>query len=518
MEISLDNQDEVKLIKLLNKELRHVETSRLTKLSSVLDKAEAWKKLLEVLTKPQHDKKSNVVLEGLHLPLDAINLIEQQFYCGKSCTMALLNHWAITGRRRPTVRTLLHYLHVCNMNWAKDQVYRYILDINPENSQPSGVDSPPLNAPSSLDTIAYDIDKEFLFHDLDELVDSLHVKLVRYSFESIYKSTNGFCHKLYNRLTGEGSKIGEGRFSSVFKARTLPCESNGQQQVVAAKLLKSECNKKYLANEINLSAKIKDNNILELLGVSMGYNNNKNYNNNNYICLVYPYMENGSLLDCIKSGLPTKMMRPLDWRERIDIAIKVARGISYLHTFEDAPIIHRDIKSANILIGADLQPKIGDFTLVRQLDQVSFQETQYSQNVIGTCVYMPPEAFRGDISTKFDTFSYGIILLELLSGLKPFDEQLEEDILTHIKYKLSDIDDELAKSTQLIGQDSAVSTALEKEAKDKFLAQLLDKNAGEWNFAKSRELFIISLASTDEMKKTRPELISLLPAIEALSE
>lgn len=498
------------IVHLLNRELRHLKLSRLEKLSAIIDKAKAWIRLIEELTKP--DDGSVKPACRLSLSLDAIKLIEQQTQLGKSPTLALLFHWSIVGRTRPTIRVLLHYLQICDIKRAYDYVCESILGIqiaataapDPSSKGLEHVEQPKCVDRIHDDRINYSIEEQFRFENLDRLVDGLSSNCKRYSFDSIYRSTNGFCHEPYNAEHRRGTKIGEGRFSSVYLARAQAEgeDADEQTQVVAVKLLKSDCNDKSLANEINIMRKVDHCNILSLLGISVLSNESRI----SHICLVYPFIQNGSLLDCLRQGLPTRAMAHLDWLQRIDIAIKVGRGISYLHTFDDKPVIHRDVKTANIFIDSDLQPKVGDFTLVRQLDTAHINDTQYSQNVIGTSVYMPPEAFRGDISIKFDTFSFGIVLLEILTGLKPFDEELDQDLLTLINDKLSDLDDELSG-----GDEARLRT------KDELAIDIADKRAGQWNNEVAAQLFDIALRASESRKRDRPMVSELLGRLESLA-
>lgn len=478
---------------LLNKELRHVEASKLNKLSTILDQDMGWKILLQELTRPikNTDRNDGLRTNPLIWNLDAIHLIEQQIYCGKSPTWELLNHWAITGRRRPTIESLIIYLRRCNLKRAEDYVLKSIL----------GVNNSPINE--------YYIDETFKFDNLDELVKGVEEECSKYSFRSLYESTNGFCHKPYNPKDQSGTKIGEGRFSSVFRASTTHL-SNGHKQIIAAKLLKSDCNIKYIANEVKLMAKVKHDNILELLGIAVDKSPNDNFYS--YICLIYQYMENGSLLDCLSLGLPTNNMTFLTWIDRVDIAVKIARGISYLHSFQEEPVVHRDIKTANILIGDNLDPRIGDFTLVRQMETSLVGETQYSQNVIGTSVYMSPEAFRGDISKKLDVFSYGVVLFELLTGLRPFDDESSEDLLTFITGRLSDIEEEEEEE----GESSMQLLVSISERKDELVREISDKKAGEWDFSSAKGLFELAVKCSETNKKKRPEIESILPNLEKI--
>lgn len=487
---------------LLNTELRHIEASKLNKLSVIIDESRDCSKLLDALTRSNRllGQDSN---QSLRLTSGAISLIKQQIYCGKSPTLALLNHWAITGRRRPTVVTLLNRLRECNLKRAEDYVCQAVLGLVPTDSP-----RPSISLRIDRQKPRFDVEDCYRFDDLTEVVENLHPDCSKYSFELIYESTNGFCHKPFDLKTMSGSKVGEGRFSSVFRAKTHLERETGDHQsesrVFAAKLLKSECNMKLLSNEVDLTLKVKHPNVLKFFGVAIGCQENDE--RPHFICLIYELMLNGSLLSCLNEGVPTENMRFLSWRERVGMAVKIARGISYLHSSLADPIIHRDIKTANIFIDHDLEPKIGDFTLVRQL--VS-NETQFSQNIIGTSVYMPPEAFRGDISTKFDTFSFGIVLLELLTGLKPFQEDASEDLFTYITGRLSDIEENLSESNE-------ASEASIEDARDEFLNEILDRRAGDWSFYCSKKLFYLALKATETRKKDRPELVSILSDMDPL--
>lgn len=135
-------------------------------------------------------------------------------------------------------------------------------------------------------------------------------------------------------------------------------------------------------------------------------------------CLVYQLMTGGSL--------ETKLLRAaatLGWKERMDIAIGTARGLQFLHTFSVKPLIHGDIKPANILLDSCLMPKIGDFGLTRE-GNYDDAEIEVSR-VYGTKPYLPREfLYERTLSTKVDTFSFGIVLLELATGLRAHSSKI----------------------------------------------------------------------------------------------
>lgn len=115
----------------------------------------------------------------------------------------------------------------------------------------------------------------------------------------------------------------------------------------------------------------------------------------------------------------------LDWKSRFAICVGAARGIAYLHEESRVRIIHRDIKSSNILLEQDLTPKISDFGLAKLYDETM---THISTKVAGTQGYLAPEyALRGHLTEKVDVFSFGVVALEILSGRSCSDESLSAE-------------------------------------------------------------------------------------------
>lgn len=477
MDGSLDN---------LDVEIRHLR-SKLDRLANIIDSSGGCDILIDRLSVPQ-DVPEQYRIDPLRLSLESIDLIKQQVRYQKSPTLTLLEHLSITGRRRLTVRSLLYHLELCNLKWAANYVRQTLLGVNIDTGM--AIEQPP----QAQNETGFQIEEQYNFKDIEEIVSKFEDRYNMFDFELIYESTCGFCHQLFDPTTKEGTRVGDGRFSTVFRA-TTHLEPDGRSQIIAAKLLKSESDRNYLTTEIELAMKLKHENILELYGLSIRHERG----NRGYICLIYPYMQNGSLLRCLSDGLQCMSMRYLDSSERFKISIGIAAGIAYLQSYETGPIIHRDIKSANILIDIDLSPKIGDFTLLRQLQAHPNGDTQYSQNVIGTSVYMPPEAFQGKISPKFDVFSFGVVMFELLTGLKPFNEEDETDLLTFVFEKISDLDD-------IMDSDDANNEL----KKDTLISDLLDQRAGDWNFDHAKGMFNLALKAAAHRKKKRPEMEEIL--------
>ncbi|KAH7866692.1 hypothetical protein Vadar_023654 [Vaccinium darrowii] len=128
--------------------------------------------------------------------------------------------------------------------------------------------------------------------------------------------------------------------------------------------------------------------------------------------LVYPYMANRSVASCLRGR--SKSQALLDWPIRKHIALGSARGLAYLHDHCDPKIIHRDVKAANILLDEAFEAFVGDFGLAKLMD---YKDTHVTTAVRGTIGHIAPEYLStGKASVKTDVFSYGVMLLELITG------------------------------------------------------------------------------------------------------
>lgn len=137
-------------------------------------------------------------------------------------------------------------------------------------------------------------------------------------------------------------------------------------------------------------------------------------------CLVYEYMENGSLEDQL---IDNEGRQPLHWSLRIQIIFEVARGLAFLHGTKPEPIVHRDLKPGNILLDKNYVSKIGDVgfaKLISDLAPDGFTEYRDDTVIAGTMYYMDPEyQLTGTVRPKSDLFALGIIILQLLTGKRP---------------------------------------------------------------------------------------------------
>lgn len=216
----------------------------------------------------------------------------------------------------------------------------------------------------------------------------------RYSIEEIEEATNRFSDSL---------KIGEGGYGPVFK-----CELDHTQ--VAIKVLKSDAaqGRQQFNQEVEVLSCIRHPNMVLLLGACPEYG-----------CIVYEYMANGSLDDCLfRRG----KQPPLPWQLRFQIAAEIATGLLFLHQTKPEPIVHRDLKPGNILLDRNYVSKIGDVGLARLVPpSVQDTVTQYRMtSTAGTFCYIDPEYQQtGMLGIKSDIYSLGIMLLQVITAKPP---------------------------------------------------------------------------------------------------
>ncbi|XP_068489805.1 cysteine-rich receptor-like protein kinase 29 isoform X3 [Phaseolus vulgaris] len=229
--------------------------------------------------------------------------------------------------------------------------------------------------------------------DADE--DEGEIKIVeslQFNFDTIRVATADF---------SDSNKLGQGGFGAVYRGR-LP---NGQ--IIAVKRLSRDSGQGHteFKNEVVLVVKLQHRNLVRLLGFCLEGRER---------LLVYEFVPNKSLDYFIFD--PT-MKAQLDWEKRYKIITGIARGVLYLHEDSQLRIIHRDLKASNILLDQEMNPKIADFGMARL---VLMDQTQANTSrIVGTYGYMAPEyAMHGHFSVKSDVFSFGVLILEIVSGQK----------------------------------------------------------------------------------------------------
>uniref|UniRef100_A0A0A9BPJ2 Protein kinase domain-containing protein n=1 Tax=Arundo donax TaxID=35708 RepID=A0A0A9BPJ2_ARUDO len=204
----------------------------------------------------------------------------------------------------------------------------------------------------------------------------------------------------------ESNKLGEGGFGAVYKG-VLP---DGDEIAVKRLSNRSTQGVEELKNELALVAKLKHKNLVRLVGVCLEQQER---------LLVYEFVPNRSL-DLILFDTENERREQLDWGQRYKIINGITRGLQYLHEDSQLKVVHRDLKASNILLDANMNPKISDFGLARIFSRDQTQAV--TNSIVGTSGYMAPEyVMRGNYSVKSDVFSFGVMVLEIVTGRKNND-------------------------------------------------------------------------------------------------
>ncbi|KAL6909394.1 hypothetical protein ACP4OV_001675 [Aristida adscensionis] len=229
---------------------------------------------------------------------------------------------------------------------------------------------------------------------------------------NIHKTTNPAVQQLslksIQTATGNfKTLIGEGGFGAVYRGML----AHGQEVAVKVRSTSSTQGTREFNNELRLLSAVWHENLVPLIG---------------YCCekdqqiLVYPFMSNGSLQDRLYGEASKRKV--LDWPTRLSVCIGAARGLVYLHNFAGRCIIHRDVKSSNILLDHSMCGKVADFGFSKYAPQEG--DSNASMEVRGTAGYLDPEYYSTQVlSTRSDVFSFGVVLLEIVTGREPLDVQ-----------------------------------------------------------------------------------------------
>ncbi|KAH9737943.1 protein kinase domain-containing protein [Citrus sinensis] len=209
------------------------------------------------------------------------------------------------------------------------------------------------------------------------------------------------------------NELGRGGFGVVYKGELDDGTKIAVKRMEAGVISKKAVDEFH--SEIAVLSKVRHRHLVSLLGYSVaGYER----------LLVYEYMPQGALSKHIFHWKSLNL-EPLSWKRRLNIALDVARGMEYLHSLAHQSFIHRDLKSSNILLGDDFRAKVSDFGLVKLAPD---SERSVVTRLAGTFGYLAPEyAVTGKITTKVDVFSFGVVLMELLTGLMALDESRPEE-------------------------------------------------------------------------------------------
>ncbi|KAK2971759.1 hypothetical protein RJ640_022898 [Escallonia rubra] len=222
----------------------------------------------------------------------------------------------------------------------------------------------------------------------------LHMDMAIHTYEDIMRITENLSEKYI---------IGYGASSTVYK-----CVLKNSRPVAIKRIYTQyPHNLQEFETELETTGSIRHRNLVSLHGYSLSPHGN---------LLFYDYMENGSLWDLLHG--PSKKVK-LDWEMRLKIAVGAAQGLAYLHHDCNPRIVHRDVKSSNILLDEDFEAHLSDFGIAKCIPTA---KTHASTYVLGTIGYIDPEYARTSrLTEKSDVYSFGIVLLELLTGKKAVD-------------------------------------------------------------------------------------------------
>ncbi|XP_042393199.1 leucine-rich repeat receptor protein kinase HPCA1-like [Zingiber officinale] len=286
-----------------------------------------------------------------------------------------------------------------------------------------------------------------------------------FSLDELKKCTNDF-----SRV----NEIGSGGYGKVYRG-TLP---NGQIVAIKRSEKGSMQGGLEFKTEIELLSRVHHLNLVELVGFC--YEKGE-------LLLVYEYISNGTLRD----SLSGRNQIQLDWKRRLKIALDSARGLVYLHNHANPPIIHRDVKSSNILLDDNLIAKVADFGLSTLLQ--NSEEDQFSIHVKGTPGYVDPEyVMTQQLTAKSDVYSLGVVMLELITSEPPLNKG---------KYIVS-----------------KVKMAIDKNDKEWYgLKDMIDPTLLKSGSLDGLRIFVeLALSCLDESSELRPTMDNLVKEIEVL--
>ncbi|KAJ8770858.1 hypothetical protein K2173_021773 [Erythroxylum novogranatense] len=241
-------------------------------------------------------------------------------------------------------------------------------------------------------------------------------KLLNVSYKDLHQATGGF---------SESNLIGSGSFGSVYRGFL-----DQLQRQVAVKVLNLQnmgASQSFLA-ECKTLGNIRHQNLVKILT----YCSSLDYKGNEFMAIVYQFMENGSLENWLHPDLDRRdAMKNFDLLQRLNIAIDVSSALHYLHDQCESSIIHRDLKPSNILLDSDMIAHVSDFGVAKIISAINdlSQSSTSSTGIKGTIGYAAPEYGMGsEASKEGDVFSYGILVLEMFSGRRPTDQMFKDGL------------------------------------------------------------------------------------------
>ncbi|XP_070762861.1 interleukin-1 receptor-associated kinase 4 isoform X3 [Enoplosus armatus] len=430
--------------------IRKLSYSLRRKLSDFLDPQDRWKDVIVSIRKPSGELRYS----QLH-----VRRFEGLVAQGKSPTMELLADWGTTNS---TVGELVDILKSHMLLAAASVLLPEAVPAAKQQASPAVETYSTLTTRRLEETEAQPPPVSSVLQPqiLLESSEPGHTGFSSFLYNELMKMTGNFDDR---PISGGGCRLGEGGFGTVYKGlvndKPVAVKKLNPMDDVSLDELRVQ-----FSQEIETLKVLKHENLVDMVGFSC---------DGQHPCLVYAFMANGSLLDrlaCLEES------PPLSWPQRCLIAEGIARGLEYLHSNHH---IHRDVKSANILLDEEFVAKISDFGLTRASAKRT-STTMMTERIVGTRAYMAPEALRGEITPRSDVFSFGVVLLELLSGLPPVDENREPQFLMEMRYDIDDEDEELT------------------------FEDFLDRKMGDWELSQVESIYSLACNCLHERKNRRP--------------
>uniref|UniRef100_A0A3P8SI68 Interleukin-1 receptor-associated kinase 4 n=1 Tax=Amphiprion percula TaxID=161767 RepID=A0A3P8SI68_AMPPE len=442
--------------------LRNISYGVRRQLSDFLDPQDSWKDVVVSIKKPSGEPRYSQ---------HHIRRFERLVAQGRSPTVELLNDWGTTNSTVGELVDILksHKLLAAANLLLPDTVVEVTSAETLQISSAERHSDLPTRLLEEREPQPPPVTSNLQPQIPQENTEPAHTELSSFLYSELRRITGNFDDR---SLSDGGSRLGEGGFGTVYKGflNNRPVAVKKLNPVDDMPLDKLQVQ---FHQEIQTLSVLKHENLVDMLGFSC---------DEQHLCIVYALMSNGSLLDrlaCLE-GSP-----PLSWHQRCLIAEGTARGLEYLHCNHH---VHRDVKSANILLDENFVAKISDFGLTRaSANQTS--TTMMTERIVGTCAYMAPEALRGEITPKSDVFSFGVVLLEILSGLPPSDDNREPQFLMDVRYEIDDEDEKLT------------------------LEDFLDKKMRDWQLSHAATIYSLACHCLHDRKNRRPVIKQVLSEI-----